>query len=140
MRKILMPVDGSECALRAVQHVIKSLPNFTEVSLHLLNVQPALPSDVGRFISAEDLKGYYQDEAAKEMQSARDALDAAKAEYQVHIVVGDPAHSIARFADEQGCDLIVMGTHGRTGLAGVVLGSVASKTLTLSKVPVLVVK
>lgn len=140
MRKILMPVDGSDCALRAVQHVIKNLPNIAEPSLHLINVQPPLPGDVGRFVSQDDIKKYHQDEAQKEMQSAREALDRAGATYQVHIVVGDPATSITRYAEEQGCDQIVMGTHGRTGLAGIVLGSVATKTLHLSKVPVLVVK
>lgn len=140
MKKILMPVDGSECALRAVKHVIGLLPSLGDASLHLLSVQPSLPADVSRFISAEDIKGFHQDEAKKDMQTARDALDAAGAKYQVHIVVGDPAQSITRFAEENGCDQIVMGTHGRTGLAGVVMGSVATKTLHLSKVPVLVVK
>lgn len=140
MKKILMPVDGSDCALRAVKHVIGLAPNLNNVELHLINVQAPLPSDVSRFISADDIKSFHQEEAKKELQSARDALDAAGVTYQVHIVVGDPAQSIARFAEENGCDQIVMGTHGRTGLAGAVMGSVATKTLHLSKVPVLVVK
>ena len=141
MKKIVLPVDGSDCALRATQHVINNLQHLAAgPELHLLNVQPSLPNDVGRFISADDLKRYHQDEAKKELQSARSALDTAGVKYQVHIVVGDPAQSIVRFADEQGCDQIVMGTHGRTGLAGVVMGSVATKALHLSKVPVLVVK
>ena len=141
MKKVLLPVDGSDCALRATQYVINNLQHFAAgPELHLLNVQPSLPSDVGRFINADDLKHYHQDEAKKELQSVRSTLDTAGVKYQVHIVVGDPAQSIVRFADEQGCDQIVMGTHGRTGLAGAVMGSVATKTLHLSKVPVLVVK
>lgn len=141
MKKILVPVDGSDCSLRATQYVLKNLPHFAAgPALHLLNVQPSLPGDVGRFVNPDDLKHYHQDEAKKELQPARDALDAAGVEYQIHIVVGDPAQSIVRFAEEQGCDQIVMGTHGRTGLAGAVMGSVATKTLHLSKVPVLVVK
>lgn len=140
MKKILLPIDGSDSALRAAKHVISLLPNFKSGEVHVLNVQPALPANVSRFIGADDLKNYHQEEAKKELQSVRDALDAAGASYQVHIVVGEPAQSIARFAEEQGCDQIVMGTHGRTGLAGAVMGSVATKTLHLSQVPVLVVK
>ena len=139
MNKILLPVDGSDCALRAVKQAI-SLVSGGNAEVHLLNVQPALPADVSRFIKAEDIKGYHQDEAKKEMATAVQALNAAGVKYQTHIVVGDPAPSIARFAEENGVTQIIMGTHGRTGLAGVVLGSVAAKTLHLAKVPVLVVK
>jgi len=120
--------------------VIGLLPNLANAELHLINVQPALPADVSRFVSAEDIKKFHQDEAAKELKTAQEALDAAGAKYATHIVVGDPAQSITRFAEENGVDQIVMGTHGRTGLAGVVMGSVATKTLHLSKVPVLVVR
>ena len=122
MKKVLLPVDGSDCALRATQYVINNLQHFAAgPELHLLNVQPSLPSDVGRFINADDLKHYHQDEAKKELQSVRSTLDTAGVKYQVHIVVGDPAQSIVRFADEQGCDQIVMGTHGRSGFERLVL-------------------
>ena len=94
MKKVLLPVDGSDCALRATQYVINNLQHFAAgPELHLLNVQPSLPSDVGRFINADDLKHYHQDEAKKELQSVRSILDTAGVKYQVHIVVGDPAQS-----------------------------------------------
>src|SRR5690606_28425227 len=126
MKKILMPVDGSECALRAVKQVSGVIPSLGAASLHPLNVQPPLPPDVMRVISAEAIKGFHHDEAKKDLQTARAPLDAAGAKYEVHIVVAGPAQSIARLAHGNGCDQVVMGTHGPTGLAAVVTGSGAT--------------
>jgi nucleotide-binding universal stress UspA family protein len=139
MKKILVPVDGSDCSLRAVNHILRLL-NPAELEIHLLNVQPALPSDVGRFISGDQLKSYHHDQGVEELKAARALLDKAGAKYQFHISVGDPAEIICRVAKDQGVEQIVMGTHGRGGVMGMLLGSVASKTLAQSPVPVLVVK
>ncbi|HKY02887.1 MAG TPA: universal stress protein [Burkholderiales bacterium] len=139
MKKILVPVDGSECSLRAVNHILRLL-NPAELEMHLLNVQPALPADVGRFISGDQLKSYHHDQGIEELKAARALLDKAGAKYQFHISVGDPAETICHVAKDQGVEQIVMGTHGRGGVMGMLLGSVASKTLAQSPVPVLVVK
>ena len=57
-----------------------------------------------------------------------------------HVLIGDPATQILRYADEAFPDLIVMSTHGRTGLKHLLLGSVAEKVIRLASCPVLVVK
>lgn len=56
------------------------------------------------------------------------------------IRVGNPVDEIARFVDENGVDLIVMGTHGRSGLAHLLVGSVAERVVRTSKVPVLTIR
>jgi nucleotide-binding universal stress UspA family protein len=143
MKKILVPVDGSECSLRAVKHILGLRAQYRDqaaLEIHLLNVQPSLPGDVSRFVSADQVKGFHHDQGTKELEGARTLLDAAGAKYQVHISVGDPAETIGQFATSVGAEQIVMGTHGRGGLSGMLLGSVASKTLAQSPVPVLVVK
>ena len=53
---------------------------------------------------------------------------------------GEPASTIARIADEREIDLVVMGSHGRTGLRRALLGSVAERTVRLAEVPVLIVR
>jgi nucleotide-binding universal stress UspA family protein len=59
---------------------------------------------------------------------------------EVEVVGGNPADAIVRVAEERGADLIVMGTHGRTGLQHVLLGSVAEKVVRLAPCPVLTVR
>lgn len=143
MKKILVPVDGSECSVRGVKHVLGVRAEYRDpagLKIHLLNVQPGLPNDVSRFISADQIKSYHHDQGVKELESARALLDAAGAQYEVHISVGDPAATISQFATQLGVDQIVMGTHGRGGVTGMLLGSVAGKTLVQAPVPVLVVK
>lgn len=143
MRKILVAVDGSDLCLRGIKLVLDLREQFKNpegLEIHLLNVQPSLPSDVTRFVANEEVKSFHQDEAVKELEAARALLDRAGVRYEVHISVGEPADTICRFAKENGFDQIVMGTHGRSGVSGMLLGSVASKTLAESPVPVLVAK
>jgi universal stress protein A len=59
---------------------------------------------------------------------------------EVRVVEGDPADEILRLADECGCDLIALGTHGRSGLGRLLMGSVAESVLRRAKCPVLTVK
>ncbi|MDP3635888.1 MAG: universal stress protein, partial [Azonexus sp.] len=66
--------------------------------------------------------------------------DAAGRIYTTHIHVGQPAEVIAKLATELACDLILMGTHGRSRIAGLVMGSVASRVLHLAACPVLLIK
>lgn len=140
--KILLPVDGSDCALRAVDHLIAHLDWFRDVpEIHLLHVH--LPIPVGRVqahVGKETLHGYYREEGEAQLLEAQQRLDAAGTVHTPHIHVGQPAEVIARMAGELGCDLIVMGAHGRGVIAGVVMGSVANRVLHLASCPVQLVK
>lgn len=142
MRKYLLPIDGSEYSDRAVDYVIGLVARLKEpVSAHLVNVQLAMTGvNVKLFVSKDSLKDYYHDEGMAALASARHKLDAAGIGYQYHIGVGDPGQVIVDFAVAEGCDEIVMGTHGRGAVAGAVMGSVASRVAHLAKVPVVLVK
>ena len=83
---------------------------------------------------------HYMEESREHLLGAQRRLDAAGRFHTTHIHVGQPAEVIARLAGELGCDLIVMGTHGRSGIAGLVMGSVASRVLHLADCPVMLVK
>ncbi len=140
--KILIPVDGSANAQRAVDHVIRSIAALKEQpQLLLLNVQwNVATGNVKLFINQKTIDDYYREEGMAALQSARAALDAAALPYQYHISVGTPAEAIVQYAHEQGVDQIVMGRQGRGGLQALLLGSVVNKVLHLTDCPVLLVK
>ena len=142
MHRILLPVDGSEAALRAVDHVLKKVGLYKDpAEIHLLNVQLALRQGVTEFVSQKQLDSYHHDEGVKDLASARAKLDAAKVPYKFHIGVGEePAAVIAHYARDKKCDQVVMGTRGLSSVAGILLGSVTIKVIHLVDVPVLLVK
>jgi len=139
MLRVLVPVDGSACSLRAVQFVLKKAPLYKEpLELHLLNVQHPFPGTIHGV--HEQAERHHHDEGAKALAGARQALDAAGVTYVYHISVGEAAEAIAHFAKESKIEQIVMGTRGVGSIANMLLGSVASKVLHLADVPVLLVK
>ncbi|GIK96930.1 MAG: universal stress protein [Alphaproteobacteria bacterium] len=139
--RILVPVDGSDPSLAAVRFVVDTLvPASDGLEIHLLNVQPPLPSAASTFIDSGVVRGFHQEEGEKALAPARKLLDGAGVAYSSHTAVGDPAETVVTYADQRQCDGIVMGTRGLGRVAGLVLGSVASKVLHLTKVPVTFVK
>jgi len=142
MMRILIPVDGSANAQRAVDQVIRNIAELKDTpQLLLLNVQwNVAKGNVKLFINHETINDYYREQGSSALQSARAALDAAGLAYQYHISVGTPADAIAQYADEQGADQIVMGRQGQGGLKSLMLGSVVKKVLQLVDCPVLLVK
>ena len=140
--KILIPVDGSANAQRAVDHVIKNIAALKErPQLLLLNVQwNVAAGNVKLFINQKTIDDYYREQGMAALQSARAALDAAALPYQYHISVGTPAEAIVQYANEQGVGKIVMGRQGQGGLQALLLGSVVNKVLHLVNCPVLLVK
>ena len=139
--RILVPVDGSDSSLAAVRFVITKLaPADAALELHLLSVQPPLPSAASSFIDSGVVRSYHKEEGEKDLAAARKLLDEAGIAYSNHTAVGDPADSIVTYADQKACDAIVMGTRGLGRVSGLLLGSVATKVLHLTKVPVTLTK
>ena len=141
-RHILIPTDGSELAERAVTHGL-SLAKFVGAKVTVIIVEERLPGWLSFARVAEAVAQY----AEQIKGHAASALDrAANAAKQVgvpcdtiHVLDVQPYEAIIATATDRGCDLIVMASHGRSGLSAVVLGSVTNKVLTYTKVPVLVV-
>jgi nucleotide-binding universal stress UspA family protein len=142
MLRVLLPVDGSDNALRAVRHVASRESICREpAEIHLLNVQPAVASGVVRmFLSQGELQGYYREEGEKALASAREELAKAGVAFSAEVRVGDLAETIVRCARDQRCGLIAMGTRGMGSVANLLLGSVATKVISLAEVPVLLIK
>ena len=142
MTKVLIPVDGSEHALHAVDYVIKNAAALKEPpQVLLLNVQwNVAAGNVKLFINQKTIKDYYLEQGMAALQPARAVLDAAALPYQYHISVGTPAEAIAQYAHQQGADQIVMSRQGQGGLQSLLLGSVVNKVLHLANCPVLLVR
>jgi nucleotide-binding universal stress UspA family protein len=142
MPKILVAVDGSENSARVIDFLIAENAQMKPpLQLHLINVQMPLGGvNVKMFISSDSLNQYYKEEGEKALDAARKRLDAAKIPYTPHISVGDPAEVIAAYLKTEGCDRIVMGSRGLGAVTGLVLGSVATKVLHLTQVPITLIR
>ena len=136
---VLVPTDGSEPARAALEHAITAFPDATVTLLHVID--PALTMYRG------EMSYDYQRLIKLETERAETFLDAAQEFADEHgvsvtteILLGTPARSIVTFATENDVDQIVLGSHGRSGVSRVLLGSVAEKVVRRSPVPVTVVR
>lgn len=140
MRKILVPVDDSNSSLHAVEHAGSIARDAPQIELHLLNVQLPMPTGVHAYLSADKISELEDRESDRTLQRARSILDGKGIPYIVGRRVGMPAQEIAEYARQEGCDCIVMGTHGRGTLGTLVMGTVAAKVVHLVHVPVTLIK
>jgi nucleotide-binding universal stress UspA family protein len=143
-KNILVPTDGSELSKRATEYAV-ALAKSVNAKLTVLTVTtPYYGSIVERSVPATRIEDY-QHEAAKlseqYLDAAKDIAATAKVPCNaIHVQSPQPYQAIIDVAKDQGCDLIVMASHGRRGVAAVVLGSETIKVLTHSTIPVLVVR
>ncbi|MDO8932502.1 MAG: universal stress protein [Rhodocyclaceae bacterium] len=140
--KILLAIDGSDVSQRALASLIDHVQWFRDrPEVHLLHVHLPIPVGLAvQHVSQEALDRYYREEGEAVLADARARLEESGFAVTAHIHVGNPADIIVKVADELGCGLICLGTHGRGAVAGAVLGSVATKVLHLARVPVLLAK
>lgn len=142
MLKVLLPVDGSPTAVLATQKLIDTLawykepPTIDLVAVHL--PVPRVPN-MGAFVSKEMIEKYYEDECEAMLAPSRKLLDAAGVEYTAHRLVGQIAETIVDRAAKSGSDMIYMGTRGMSALANMALGSVTTRVLHLSHIPVVLI-
>lgn len=141
MIKFLIPVDGSEPSDNAVHHLIRLVRDLEAVEIHLLNVRDSVEAwEVRRFLTEEEITQTQHAEGENALSSAQALLDAAGLAYTAEVRIGPVASTIADYAAEQDCDAILMGSHGRGGLANLLLGSVATKVIHLTRIPVTLVR
>ena len=141
MLKMLVPVDGSESSIRALDQLIKKFGWYKDgVEIHLLNVQHPFPAHVASHLGHDMVQQYHREQGLAVLADACKKLDAAGIKYHYHIGIGDEAEVICKYAKEKEVVQIIMGTRGLGSVSGLLLGSVASKVIHLSEVPVLLVK
>lgn len=141
-RHILVPTDGSELAERAVAHG-SSLAKCVGAKVTLLIVEEVFNYTPLEGAGAPAHLSLYAEEIKKFATTALDraAVAAKKAGISfdtLQLRDAPPHQAILAVASERACDLIVMASHGRSGLSAILLGSVTNKVLTHAKTPVLV--
>jgi len=139
---ILIPTDGSELAVKAVRHGI-ALAQKIGAKVTALTVSPPFHTFTTDTQMIEDTPAQYQtrmrDHAQKTLGAIASAAQTAGVACEiVHVEHEHPYQAIIDTAEAKGCDLIVMASHGRRGIAAIVLGSETVKVLTHCKIPVLV--
>jgi nucleotide-binding universal stress UspA family protein len=142
-KRILVPTDGSEISNKAVQTAI-SVARMTGAQLMTISIKEPFPYSAISEMQPVPPQEFYDAQeriAAARVKEATDAAQAAGVSCQGYTVEAmHPYEAILDHAKNQGCDLIVMASHGRRGLSALLLGSETQKVLTHSPIPVLVVK
>jgi nucleotide-binding universal stress UspA family protein len=143
-RKIMVATDGSELVKKAIDAAIE-MSKFSQAKLYAIHVIP-----LGDFYSSmppsidaewiEIMQEHLRVEAEEAVAYVENAGKAANIEVEPVILEGKPAIEIVDFAEKNDIDLIVMGTHGKTGIERLLIGSVAGNVVRHSKKPVLVVR
>jgi nucleotide-binding universal stress UspA family protein len=145
IRNILVPIDFSKMSINAIETAKRLGQRFT-ATIHLAHVHHwQYPADfVGPVISSGFLPESFEEDRNKQLAEELKTIASKSGlspRYQTHLRTGAaPFHEICRLAQEIPADLIVMPTHGHTGLAHVLLGSTAERVVQHSPCPVFVVR
>lgn len=133
---VVVPVDFSAESLAAVDTALQITGSAK--ALHVIHVLPELsPLEPGEMWETVDQRTR-TDHVEKALRKS--LSDDAYTDITIEILFGDPGHAIARRAAELEADLIVLPSHGRTGLAHLLIGSVAERVVRLAHCPVLVLR
>jgi len=143
MNTILVAIDGSDSATRALDEALKVLAT-DGLHVHLLTVAEVIHMNEVLFNDTSTGMHQIEDEhkaaCQKFLEPAKRKLAEAGISHDAHIEIGQPAQTIVEFAGKFHCGLIVVGTRGNGAIRSIVVGSVANKVVHLSKLPVLLVK
>ncbi len=135
-QKVLCAVDFSPSTKMTIE-MARQIAEANKGTVILFHVVPMPVEAIGQPLMVEPLTGA-EDDARKRLN--RIASENLTHSYEILVVTGDPATSIIEAAQEQATDLIVMATHGRTGMSHFFLGSVAERVVRESPVPVMTVR
>lgn len=141
IERILCPVDFSETSEHALAYALELARGLgAEVDLAHIYQLPMYALPDGALLAGPDM-------ASRILDTCQDSLDELASRHaghevalEKHLTEGVPHTEICRLAQKLGADMIVMGTHGRTGFGHLLLGSVAERVVRMSKIPVLTVR
>ena len=141
MASILLPVDGSDSAARAARHLIHLIKTYTPLTVRVLNVQPPVKSgEISPVVTIEDVNQMRREDGIRCGEPIRALLDEAGVAYTYDVEMGSIPETIAHFAAEHKVDAIIMGTRGMSAISNLLMGSIATRVLHLTDVPVTLVK
>lgn len=143
LTKLLVAIDGSAQSLKGVELALE-LAQKTGSEVMLLEVVPIIPVyGSGERKLRQEIDERDSDmtaEAEADLANAGRKFEELKIPYKSEVVIGDPAEKICLIADEEKISMIIIGTHGRTGISRFLMGSVSSKVVTHAPCSVLVTR
>jgi nucleotide-binding universal stress UspA family protein len=135
---ILVPVDGSDHSLRALDFAI-TIAKETDDSILLLNVQPSYETPgTTKFFDKKEIESYRNEKGQEQLEAAKKKAEASGITFETKITIGSASNEIN--AEAKGARFIIMGSRGKGGIIGKVLGSVSYSVLHEAPCPVTVVK
>ena len=142
MKNLLVPVDGSGAALRALDQAVALARLDPGCSIHLLHAheEPLIYGEIAVYVPRAKMAELQREHSEGVLAAAEDKLKKARIAYTREVLVGPIGETIAAHAERLGCEAIVMGRHGKTTLGDLLVGSVAMKVLHASKLPVMLVR
>ena len=144
IRRILHATDYSKASERALQEAVDFAKQNKAELLVVHVIQPAVPYVAGEDIGAAELYVKLEEstkqEAQRSMNKLVQRLERLKVKAKTLLLRGIPADQIVKAAKNRRADMIVIGTHGRTGLSKLFMGSVASRVISMAQSPVLTVR
>jgi universal stress protein A len=142
IQKIIVPIDFSDISQRAAQYA-ESLARALHASLCLVHVQPPAgltPHGVARAADPPDAREHCYQAARRRLDDLARRLRSGTLQVATEVRSGATAENITQAAVHYGADLVVMGTHGRTGVAHFLVGSMAERVIRTAPCPVLVLR
>ena len=142
INSILYATDFSESSVPACDYAL-TLCKLTDAKLHVLHVIGELTDDRRGLMPPESLAHLEQElerQSIQEMNTFCKEHFNDKIEFETETVIGSPFREILKAAEQRSADLIIMGTHGRTGIEHVIVGSTAERVVRRSTIPVLTVR
>ena len=126
----MFPTDGSEFAARSEDVAIEISKKFNSilVAVHIIDDKLIYPFEV------------LEDEGKSILKKVRERAEKEGLTFEEVLIVGSPTHDMAKIVKKSESNLVIIGTHGKTGLEKLILGSVAESALKTVKVPVLLIK
>lgn len=139
MSTLLLPFDGSASSRHGLRHVLDTLRDEPDPTVHVLNVQSPFPRHVGRHVGSRTCTAFHREQAVVLLAMARQPLEAAGVRCHVHWDVGDRAQCIVDAARRLRCNRIVIGTTRKSLLVRLIEGSVVNQVIAHTSVPVEVI-
>jgi nucleotide-binding universal stress UspA family protein len=141
-RRVLVPVDDSDRAKDAIEFAVENYPDASITALHVVNPSsfPAGGFESGITTDLEQLHELRTERGTEILDDVREAAAELGADVDTVLESGETANTIVEYAAGNDVDLVVIGSHGRTGASRVLLGSVAETVVRRSPVPVTVVR
>jgi len=142
LKKLLVAVDGSGAALRALRVAADLARLVPGASLHLVHAheEPRLYGELAVYVPREKMQALQRAQCESFLDRAEAELKGSGLRTTREVLEGPLGRTIAEHAERLGCDAIVMGRHGESALGDILMGSVAMKVLHAARLPVILVR